>query len=80
MKIQVLGSGCPTCKKLRAMVEQAVFANGLPDKMEYITDIKQIIEMGITQTPALVLDGKVVAAGRVPGADELKQIIALYRK
>jgi small redox-active disulfide protein 2 len=80
MKIQVFGSGCPTCKKLYEMTKAAVSANGLPDGVEYITDVAKMIEMGLMQSPALVIDGKIAVAGRVPGADELKEIIAQHQK
>ena len=80
MKIQVFGSGCPTCKKLYEMTKTAVSANGLSVRVEYITDVAKMIEMGLMQSPALVIDGKIAAVGRVPSAKELKEIIAKHQK
>lgn len=80
MKIQVLGSGCPTCKKLYEMTKVAISANDLSIEVEYITDVAKMIEMGLMQSPALVIDGKIAVAGRVPSADELKEIIAKHQE
>jgi len=79
MKIQVLGSGCPTCKELYEMTKTAVSESNLSVEVEYITDVRKIVEMGLMQSPALVIDGKIAVAGRVPSADELKAIIAKYK-
>jgi small redox-active disulfide protein 2 len=79
MKIQVLGSGCPTCKKLYEMTKAAVSANGLSIEVEYITDVAKMIEMGLMQSPVLMIDGKIAAAGRVPSGEELKEIIAKHK-
>jgi small redox-active disulfide protein 2 len=80
MKIQVFGSGCPTCKRLYETTKVAVSANGLSIEVEYITDVAKMVEMGLMQSPALVIDGKVAVAGRVPSAKELKEIIAQHQK
>jgi small redox-active disulfide protein 2 len=80
MKIQVFGSGCPTCKKLYEKVKIAVAENGLAIEIEYTTNISKMVEMGIMQSPALVINDKIVVAGRVPSAEELKEIIAKYKK
>ncbi|MGB9883205.1 MAG: thioredoxin family protein, partial [Microgenomates group bacterium] len=66
MKIQVLGSGCATCKALYELTKQAVEELGLKDEVEYITDISKIIEMGIMQSPVLAIDGKPVMVGFKP--------------
>lgn len=79
MKIQVFGSGCATCKKLYELTKAAVLANGIADEVEYITDLAKMIEMGLMQSPALVVDGKIAAAGYLPSAEELKKIIAKYK-
>lgn len=75
MTIQVLGSGCPTCKKLYELTRQAAAETGFAGEVEYITDITKMLEMGIMQSPAVAINGKPVLTGRLPGLDELKKII-----
>jgi small redox-active disulfide protein 2 len=60
MKISVLGSGCPTCKKLHLAVEKVVKVEKIDAEVEYSTDIKRIVELGIMMSPVLVVDGKPV--------------------
>lgn len=75
MKIQVLGSGCPTCKKLYEMTTQAVKELGLNEEVEYITNIQKIVEMGVMQSPVLAIDGKPVMVGFKPDIEEIKKLI-----
>ena len=75
MKIQVLGSGCPTCKKLYEATQQAAHEIGLPDEVEYITDVSKMVEMGVMSSPVLAINGEPVMTGRVPDVKELKEII-----
>jgi len=75
MKIQVLGSGCPTCKKLFELTKQAVSELKLKVEVEYITDIQKIIEMGVMSSPVLAIDGKAVLVGQVPDLEKLKEVI-----
>jgi small redox-active disulfide protein 2 len=78
MKIQVLGSGCPTCKNLYELTKKAVEELGLNGEVEYLTGeegIEKIVEMGIMQSPVLVLDGKPVMVGFIPDIEEIKKII-----
>lgn len=75
MTIQVLGSGCPTCKKLYDIVTIAV-DDMCPDcVVEYITDIKRIVEMGIMSSPVLAVDGKPVMVGYTPDIEKIKKAI-----
>lgn len=76
MKIQILGSGCAKCKLLEQHAREAVAALGLEAAVEKVSDIETIMAMGVMSTPALVLDGKVLSAGRVLGRD---QVIALLK-
>ncbi len=76
VKIQVLGPGCPKCKKLAENVEAAARALGLDPTIEKVTDIKEIVRLGVMTTPALVLDGKVAVAGRVLSVEEIKKLLA----
>jgi small redox-active disulfide protein 2 len=63
MKIQVLGSGCPTCKNLYQLVQTAVKELGVDAKVEYSTDISKIIKLGVMQSPIMTIDGKVALIG-----------------
>ena len=75
MKIQVLGSGCPTCKKLYELTQQAVKELNLNEEVEYVTDISKIIEMGIMSSPVLALDGKPVLVGQLPEVEKIKNLL-----
>jgi small redox-active disulfide protein 2 len=76
MKIQVLGSGCATCKKLFELTKKAVEELRLSVEVEYITDVQKIIDMGLMSSPVLAIDGKPVLVGRVPEFEKIKEIIA----
>ena len=75
MKIQVLGSGCPTCKKLYELTKQAAEEVGLETKVEYITDVSKIIEMGVMSSPVLAIDGEPVLLGFLPDIEKIKSIL-----
>lgn len=75
MKIQVLGSGCPTCKKLFELTKKAVEDLELKTEVEYITDIQKIVEMGVMSSPVLAINGKPVLAGLLPDIEKIKNMI-----
>ena len=75
MKIQVLGSGCPTCKRLYELTQEAVKQLNLDEKVEYITDVSKIIEMGIMSSPVLAVDDKPVMVGFLPDVEKIKKAI-----
>ncbi len=75
MKIQVLGSGCPTCEKLYEITKKAVAEMGLTENVEYIIDISKIVEMGIMQSPVLAVDGKPVIVGFTSDIEKIKSLI-----
>ncbi len=75
MKIQILGSGCPKCKKLAENVEAAALALGVEHEIVKVTDIKQIMEFGVMMTPALAVDGIVKSVGKVLSVEEVKSIL-----
>lgn len=60
MKISVLGSNCPSCKKLHEVVEKVVKDEAISAEVEYSTDVNRIIELGLMSAPVLVVDGKPV--------------------
>lgn len=74
MVIKVLGSGCPSCKKLYESVKKVVGDNE-EIQVEYITDITALLDAGIMSSPALMIDGKVVFSGRVPSEEEIEEYI-----
>jgi len=75
MKIQVLGSGCPTCKKLFELTKQAVEELDLKTEVEYITDIQKIVEMGVMSSPVLAINGKPTISGSLPDVEKIKGAI-----
>lgn len=75
MDIKVLGTGCPKCKSLEKATRDAVTELGINANVEKEEDIMKIMTYGIMHTPALVIDGKVVASGRVPNEKELKTLL-----
>jgi small redox-active disulfide protein 2 len=73
--IQVLGTGCPKCEKLKKNAEEAARLAGVEATVEKITDIGQITSFGVMMTPALAIDGEVKAVGKVLSADEIKAFL-----
>ena len=76
MLIQILGTGCPKCKKLEEHAHQAAKELGLDYMLEKVTDISAILGFGVMMTPALVVDGIVKSQGKVLSVEELKQILS----
>jgi len=74
-RIQILGTGCPKCAKLAESAQAAADDLGIACRLEKVTDITEIMAMGVMMTPALVVDGQVKAAGRVPTTDEIKAML-----
>ena len=75
MKIQVLGSGCPTCEKMYEITEKVVKDMGLDVKVEYITDVQKIIALGLMQSPVLVVNGKAAIVGYTGDTEKIKKAI-----
>jgi small redox-active disulfide protein 2 len=71
MEIKVLGTGCPNCKRLEKLTHQAVEELGVDATVVKVEELDQIMAYDILATPALVIDEKVVASGRVPRKDEI---------
>jgi small redox-active disulfide protein 2 len=74
-KLQILGLGCPKCANLAAAAEQAARTLGLDYEMEKVSDLNRIMSLGVLVTPALVVDGMVKVAGRVPSVEEIKKLL-----
>lgn len=75
-KLQVLGTGCPNCAKLAENAKSAAREMGIEYEIEKVTSITEITKFGVMITPALAIDGKVKAAGRVLQPQEIKQLLS----
>lgn len=75
VEIKILGPGCAKCKTLDKLTRDVVERNGIIATVTKVEDIMEIMKYGVMSTPALVIDDKVVLKGRVPSADELKQLL-----
>lgn len=75
MDVKVLGGGCPNCKKLSANTEQAMKNCSIQGSVEKVTEIADIMAFGVMSTPALVIDGEVKVAGRIPNVEEIEAFI-----
>jgi small redox-active disulfide protein 2 len=75
MKIQVLGTGCAKCDHLAASAEAAARRLGIEYELEKVIDFMRFADFGVMVTPALVVDGKLKVAGRVPGEAEMERML-----
>ena len=75
--LQILGTGCPKCRKLAETTDEAAKSLGLEYRMEKVTDIRAIMGFGVMMTPALAVDGVVKVSGKVPSAEEMKKILSV---
>ena len=74
-KIQILGTGCPKCKKLTENAEAAAKELGIEYEMVKVNDINDIMNFGVMMTPALAVDGEVKVVGKVASVEEIKEFI-----
>lgn len=74
--IQILGTGCAKCTKLKENAEKAVDELGIEAMVEKVEDINVITGFGVMMTPALAIDGEVKAVGNVASPDEIKKLLA----
>ncbi|MHC4753349.1 MAG: thioredoxin family protein [Planctomycetota bacterium] len=74
-KIQILGTGCPKCRKLAENAETAAKELGIEFEIEKVTNINDIMSFGVMVTPALAVDELVKVVGKVPSPDEIKQML-----
>ena len=75
MKIEVCGSGCSKCAELEKRAKEAVAQIGSDATVEHVYDMGKIIERGIFMTPALVIDGKTMASGKIPSVEEIVKLL-----
>jgi len=76
LTVKILGSGCPNCKKVEAIARQAADMLGVEAEFIKVTDYNQIMEYNILSTPGLVIDEKLVSAGRIPNPAEVTTWLA----
>ena len=74
-KISILGTGCPKCKKLAEVAEQAAKELGIEHELVKVTDINEIMTFNVMMTPAMAVDGVVKLTGKVPSLEEAKKLI-----
>lgn len=75
-KIEILGTGCKKCNDLAEVAKKAAESMGIEYELEKVTDIQKIMEYGVMMTPALVVDGEVKVAGKVPSIDDIKKYLS----
>lgn len=79
MEIKILGTGCPKCKTLEKLTREVVEQNGFDANITKVEDIMDIMKYNIMSTPALVVNEKVEIKGRIPSAEEIKQVLGKYK-
>ena len=75
MKIEILGTGCPKCKKLYELTNEALKDSGVQAEVVKVEKINDIMNYGVMMTPALVVDGVVKTAGKLPNKAEITKLI-----
>jgi small redox-active disulfide protein 2 len=76
MEVKILGTGCPTCKRLEKVTRQVLDEMGVEATVTKVTEMMDILSYGIPTTPGLVIDGEVVSYGRVPSRAETSSLVA----
>ena len=75
MQLLVIGTGCAKCKTLAQFAEQAVKELGVTAEINKVTDLKQIMALGVMMTPALAVNGTIKVVGKVPSVAEIKSLL-----
>jgi small redox-active disulfide protein 2 len=76
MQLLVIGPGCTKCKTLAQFTEQAAKELGVPYELNKVTDLKQIMALGVMMTPALAVNGTIKVVGKVPSIREIKVLLS----
>jgi small redox-active disulfide protein 2 len=79
MEIKILGTGCPKCKTVEKLTKEVVEQNGFNATVSKVEDIMDIMKYGVMSTPAIVVNEKVEIKGRVPSAEEIKNVLIKYQ-
>jgi small redox-active disulfide protein 2 len=72
MNVKILGTGCPKCRQVEALIQGVAATDGLTLDIEKVTAIPDIMAYGVMQTPGLVIDGELKASGRIPSRAEIE--------
>ena len=75
-KIQILGTGCPKCRKLAENAEAAAKELGIEHEIEKVSDINEMMKFGVMMTPTLAINGQVKSIGKVVSPDEIKAMLS----
>jgi small redox-active disulfide protein 2 len=75
MVVQILGTGCPKCKALEANARAAIQSLGIQAEVKKVTDLEDIMGMGVMVTPALAIDGTVKSAGKILTAAQIADML-----
>ena len=75
MNIKVLGGGCKSCEALFEVVKEVTAKKGIDAEVEYITDMEKIMNYGVMSMPALIIDEKLVSAGKVLKRKEVEKLL-----
>jgi len=73
MKVEVLGIGCPKCRKTEELILQTIKKLGVSAEIAHVTDLNEIIDRGVMMTPAVVIDGVKVLEGKIPTEAQIRQ-------
>ena len=76
MKVQILGTGCPNCRKLEANAREAVASLGIECEIEKISELKDIMNFGVMLTPGFAIDGKLLSSGKILAPGEIVSLLA----
>jgi small redox-active disulfide protein 2 len=76
-RIEVLGPGCTRCKETYRVVKHVVEQAGLPVEVIKDESIERMVSLGLMATPGIAIDGKVVLSGRIPKAEEVRQLLGV---
>ena len=79
MEIKILGTGCPKCKTVEKLTREVVEQNGFNATINKVEDIMDIMKYGVMATPAIVVNEKVEIKGRIPSAEEIKNVLLKYQ-
>ena len=75
LRIQILGTCCPKCRKLSERVDDVIGELGLKYEVEKVSDIKDIVAFGVMMTPALAIDGEIKSTGKLLSVGEIKELL-----
>ncbi len=76
MVIQILGSGCPNCRRLEGNAREAINNLGIDANIVKIQDMDAIMDMGVMITPGLAIDGVVKKTGKVLSVGEIEEMLS----